>query len=248
MIEEVLNIARAAGSRILEIYDSNDFETRTKVEDNSPLTKADLAANDSIIKGLSETFEHPIVTEESCVGYDIRRHWKRFWLVDPLDGTKDFLAKNGEFTVNIALIENARPVLGMVYAPALELMYWAEKGEGAYKDGQRILNKSNRTELIAADSRFHSTGATRAFLEKHNIKVIKRYGSALKLCKLAEGEIDVYPRLNGTKEWDTAAGHIIAEEGGCKVIDIVTKEALAYNKEDMRNNFFIASRKDLSFL
>ena len=247
MIEAVLDVARAAGSRILEIYDSNDFETRLK-EDRSPLTKADLAANDLIIAGLKEISEYPIVTEESEVAYSTRRRWERYWLVDPLDGTKDFLAKNDEFTVNIALIENAEPVLGVVYAPALGLMYRAQKGQGAYKDGKRIFNNSERTELIAAVSRFHSTEATLEFLAKHKIQIIKRYGSALKLCKLAEGELDVYPRFNGTKEWDTAAGQLIAEEGGGKVVDVVTKERLAYNKEDVRNNFFVASRKDLNFL
>ncbi|MBN2137987.1 MAG: 3'(2'),5'-bisphosphate nucleotidase CysQ [Sedimentisphaerales bacterium] len=248
MIEAVSELARTAGSRILEIYDSGDFETSLKAEDKSPVTKADLEANETIIAGLAEISEYPVVTEESQVEYGVRRKWERFWLVDPLDGTKDFLAKNDEFTVNIALVENCEPVLGLVYAPALGLMYRAQKGRGAYKGSERIFNKSERTELIAADSRFHSTEATLEFLAKHGINTVKKYGSALKLCKLAEGKIDVYPRLNGTKEWDTAAAQLIAEEGGCKVIDIVTRESLVYNKEDIRNNFFIASRKDLDFL
>jgi len=167
MIEEVLGVAKSAGSTILEIYDSNDFETRLKEEDNSPLTKADLAADDCIVAGLKRISEHPIVTEESNVEYDTRRDWSRYWLVDPLDGTKDFLAKNGEFTVNIALIDGAEPVLGVVYAPALPVMYWAQKGKGAYRDGEKIFNDSKRTDLIAADSRFHSTQATLEFLEKY---------------------------------------------------------------------------------
>ena len=247
MIEEVLGVAKAAGSRILEIYDSNDFETRVK-EDRSPVTRADLAADECILAGLGRISEHPIITEESNVDYETRRRWRRYWLVDPLDGTKDFLAKNGEFTVNIALIDWGEPVLGVVYAPAPGVMYLAEKGKGAYRDGEKIFNESRRTDLIAADSRFHSTQATLEFLAKYKIRIVKRYGSALKLCKLAEGEIDVYPRLNGTKEWDTAAGQLIAEEGGCKVIDMVSRKRLAYNKKDPRNNFFVASRQDLDFV
>ncbi len=248
MIEKVRNIAQQAGDRILQLYQQDHVPTETKDDaQHSPLTQADLEANEIIIQGLQKVSSFPIVTEESPMGYASRKDLKKFWLVDPLDGTKDFLAKNGEFTVNIALIEENRPVLGVVLAPALELMYWAEKGQGAYKNGESITNDSKRIQLVGSDSRFHSTEMTKDFFKKHNIETVKRYGSALKLCKLAEGEIDVYPRLNGTMEWDTAAAHIIANEAHCKLVDYVTGQELAYNKENMLNNYFVASRNDLNF-
>jgi len=248
MIKEVINIAKTTGLKILKIYDSNDFQIENKKDrERSPLTRADLESNEIIIKGLKKISVYPIVTEESYIEYEVRKKWKKFWLIDPMDGTKDFIDKNGEFTINIALVENNKPVLGVVYAPAIKLMYWAEKGKGAFKNGKKIFNSSKRKNLIGADSRFHSTKETLDFFKKYNIKIIKKYGSALKLCKLAEGEIDVYPRFNGTKEWDTAAGHIIANEGGCKLIDVITEQELAYNKKDIKNNYFIASRMNLNF-
>jgi 3'(2'), 5'-bisphosphate nucleotidase len=185
------------------------------------------------------------VSEESAAGYAERKNWRRFWLVDPLDGTKDFIAKNGHFTVNIALIDGETPVLGVIYIPARNDAYWAERGCGAYRNGARIYNPSKRTDLIAADSVFHSSAETKAFLEKNNITRIKRLGSSLKYCALAEGEIDIYPRFNGTKEWDTAAGQALLAESGCKIIDLTTKQTLTYNKPDIRNNFFLAMRGDL---
>jgi 3'(2'), 5'-bisphosphate nucleotidase len=190
------------------------------------------------------------VSEECAVEYGIRKNWDKFWLIDPLDGTKDFIAKNGQFTVNIALIDGETPVLGVIYVPASNEMYWAENGGGAYRDcdaggSSRIYNSSQRTDLIASDSVFHSSAETKAFLKKNNITQIKRFGSSLKYCRLAEGEIDIYPRFNGTKEWDTAAGQVILYEAGCKIIDLNTKQNLKYNKPDIRNNFFIAMRGDL---
>ena len=189
--------------------------------------------------------DYPILTEESPVEYDIRKDWERYWLVDPLDGTKDFIAKNGGFTINIALIENHKPILGVVYIPVTDNVYFAELGKGSFKNDKIIFNNSNRTNLIGADSNFHSTQETRDFFTKNNIIDIKKYGASIKICKLAEGIIDIYPRLNGTKEWDTAASHIIANEAGCKLIDIETNEEIVYNKKSLANNFFIACRQDI---
>ena len=132
------------------------------------------------------------------------------WIIDPLDGTKDFISMNGEFTINIALIEKNRPILGVVYIPTTDDLYHSEYKKGAFKNGQRIFNSSKREKLIAADSNFHSTEETLNFFKKFDIERVVKYGSSIKICKLAEGEIDVYPRLNGTKEWDIAASHIIA--------------------------------------
>ena len=246
MILQVIDIAQKASIEILKIYNSSNIDVELKT-DNSPITKADLISNEIIIDGLEKISDFPIMTEESIIDYEIRKSWNKFWLVDPLDGTKDFLAKNGEFTINIALIENRKPILGVVFIPFTNDVYYAEINKGAFKNGNKIYNNSNRKELIAADSNFYSTQEMQDFFKYNNIKDIKKIGSSIKICKLAEGEIDVYPRLNETKEWDTAATHIIANEAGCKIIDVVTKKELIYNKESYRNNFFIASRNNLEF-
>jgi len=247
MIEKVIKIAEMAGNIVMSFYREDQIDLSYK-KDKSPLTVADISSNNFIINELKSNFSYPIVTEESPIPFKTRKSWSKFWLVDPLDGTKDFIERNDEFTINIALIDKQRPILGVINIPALDLTYWAESGKGTYKNGRKVFNKSNRKNLIGTDSRFHSTNETREFFKRNNIKKVVQYGSCLKLCKLAEGEIDIYPRLNGTKEWDTAAAHIICKEAGCKILDIKTKKELIYNKESIKNNFFIASRNDLSFL
>jgi 3'(2'), 5'-bisphosphate nucleotidase len=301
MLSKIIKIAEQAGKKILEIYESGDFEVSVK-DDASPLTRADIASNEIITAGIKRISAYPVLSEESAAfsgekvaaEYGERKTWERFWLVDPLDGTKDFIAKNGQFTVNIALVYGDTPVLGVIHIPVSGETYWAERGGGAYrkrctrergfgggkppgegvaedrsrplaggagcsegetsplppsiydsKYSERIYNLSRRTDLIASDSVFHSSDKTKAFLEKNRITRIKRFGSSLKYCRLAEGEIDIYPRFNGTKEWDTAAGQVILLEAGCKIIDLTTKQNLKYNKPDIRNNFFIAMRGDL---
>jgi 3'(2'), 5'-bisphosphate nucleotidase len=248
MIEEIIKISKKASLKILDIYNKCDLNIKYK-EDESPITLADSYSNDIIISELKKISDYPILSEENeIIDYSIRKTWKYFWMIDPLDGTKDFIAKNDQFTINIALIENCKPILGVINAPSQKQVYWAQIGKGAYLNNKKIYNHSNRTHLIGADSLFHSTDKTKEFFLKNHIEVIKRYGSALKICKLAEGEIDVYPRFNGTKEWDTAAAQIIAEEAGCKVIDIITKKEMLYNKDNIKNNYFIASRRDLKFI
>ncbi len=247
MINDVIKVIHDAGLAIMSIYEEDDIKIKVK-DDRSPVTEADLLANKIIIKGLKSFSKYPILTEEAYIEYGTRKDWDKFWLVDPLDGTKDFIAKNGQFTINIALIEKNKPILGVVYVPVSDDIYYAEYTKGAYKNNIRIFNTSNRTQLIATDSNFHSSTLVDEFLKKYEIKNIVYYGSSLKICKLAEGDIDVYPRLNGTKEWDTAASHIIANESGCKLVDTVTKKELKYNKKDIKNNFFIASRNDLEFI
>lgn len=246
MIKQVIRIVKQASQEIMKIYISGDLNILDKA-DNSPITKADLLSNKIIIEGLKKISNYPIVTEETSVAYKIRRNWNTFWLVDPLDGTKDFIVKNDEFTINIALIERNQPILGVVCIPASGEIYSALRGKGAYKNGIKIYNTSSRKELIGADSNFYSTPDMKDFFKKYHIQDIRKIGSAIKICKLAEGIIDVYPRLNETKEWDTAAVHIIANEAGCKLIDIETKKELIYNKKSIKNNFFIASRNDLEF-
>ena len=204
MINKVIEIAHQASLEILKIYHNDNFNVELK-QDSSPVTKADLISNKIIINGLKNLSNYPIITEESTVEYEVRKNWTKYWLVDPLDGTKDFIKKNGGFTINIALIENAKPTLGVVHVPISGDVYYAEIGNGSYKNGKKIINSSKRIDLIAADSIHHSTTDVDLFFKKYNISKVLKLGSSIKICKLAEGDIDVYPRLNGTKEWDTAA-------------------------------------------
>ncbi len=246
MLDKVIEIAKEAAAEILKIYAMQDPEVQYK-KDDSPLTKADIVSNEIITKGLMAISNIPVVSEECNLPFEERKNFEKFWLVDPLDGTKDFIVKNNQFTVNIALVEGYTPVMGVIAIPAENTIYYAEKGKGAFKDGVKIECNFERSELIGSDSNFHSTQATVDFYAKHNITNIKRYGSALKFCKIAEGEIDVYARLNGTMEWDTGAGQIILSEAGGKMIDLETNSPIIYNRENQVNNYFIASRKDLDF-
>jgi 3'(2'), 5'-bisphosphate nucleotidase len=243
MQNKIINIAVEAGKKILEFY-NRPINIKNK-DDNSPVTEADLYANQYITEEISKISDFPIVSEETYNFNEPRKHHKTFWLIDPLDGTKDFIAHNDQFTVNIALIENENPVLGIVCVPACGDIYYAAKNNGAFKNGLRISVNKNSRKIIGVDSSFHSTKETQNFFKDHNITNIKKYGSSIKFCKIAEGEIDVYPRFNGTKEWDTAAGHIILNEAGGEIIDLVTNKELIYNKSSIRNNFFVAKRKGL---
>ncbi len=243
MLNEIIKISIDAGKKIMNFYDSSiDIYNKS---DNSPVTAADIAANNFITDAVSKISDFPIIAEETFNFAKQRPQYGIFWLVDPLDGTKDFVVHNDQFTVNIALIENCNPILGVVFAPALKDVYYASINNGAFKNENRIFNKRNSSEIIGTDSCFHSTIETVNFFKKHKITNIKKYGSSIKLCKIAEGEVDIYPRFNGTKEWDTAAGHIILNEAGGKIIDLVTNKEMIYNKLSIENNFFIAKRNGL---
>ncbi len=247
MINKVESIAKNAGSLIVNYFNSKKTDINIK-DDGSPVTIADLESEQYIVSELKKNFSYPIVTEENPIEYDIRKDWDQFWLIDPLDGTENFINNNDGFTVNIALIRKGRPILGVVYAPVLDLTYSAQIDSGAKKNGVSIYNNSKRNKLIAADSSYNSSTQTREFFRVNKIDQILNIGSSLKLCSLADGSIDVYPRFNGTKEWDTAAAHIICKEAGCKILDIETKKELIYNKKSIKNNFFIASRNNLFFV
>lgn len=241
---EIKKIAEDAGSAIMQWYAKDSIPVKSKA-DQSPVTHADEDANQVIIAGIKHISSLPILTEESLVGYEDRRSWSQFWLVDPLDGTKNFLNKDGQFTVNIALISNGSPILGIVYVPALNLMYSAEKGKGSELNGKPIYHKTPNAELVAAVSAMHGSDETSLALSKAGITKVKPLGSALKLCKIAEGEVDIYPRLGTTCEWDIAAGQLVATEGGGKIIDLTTRREPTYNKENLENNHFIAAHRDL---
>ena len=236
-------IARQAGDAILTHYES-DPQTRSK-SDGSPLTLADEAANQVILDELrSWDPSIPVISEESASApYDERKSWSKFWLVDPLDGTKEFISRNGEFTVNIALIDSGQPVLGVVYAPALDLMYSAGSGLGAWRtrhDGKRERIHCRPAELDApltiVESRSHPSKELEDFLSDVNVGDRVAMGSSLKFCVVAEGRADIYPRLGPTMEWDVAAGDCVFRDATRVGRN---SSPLTYNKPDLRNTSFV---------
>ncbi len=239
-------IARTAGRAILDIYQS-DFAVERK-QDNSPLTAADLAAHRAIVDGLHVlTPQIPVLSEESAVQvpWSERRQRVRYWLVDPLDGTREFVKRNGEFTVNIALIEEHRPVLGVVYAPVLDEMFWAWRGGHALGQDEQsgkveLRTRPRATPLVVAGSRSHADPRTLAALDKLGPHELKPLGSSLKFCRAAQGQVDLYIRYGLTSEWDTAAGQCVLEQAGGGVT-LMSGEALRYNtKESLLNPDFVA--------
>ena len=265
MLQSLQQIAIQAGNAILDIYQSDDFNIEAK-GDGSPLTKADKASNDIIISELQLHYpEIPILSEEGRdIPYSERKNWQRFFLVDPLDGTKEFIKRNGEFTVNIALIENGNPIAGVVYAPVINALYASEKLSNdnwhleINTPNTRTENENttfaetehNNSEITSKSfrivaSRSHNNEQTQEFIadmeEKHKSVEIVSMGSSLKLCLVAEGKADVYPRLGPTMEWDTAAAHAIALAANCSVDQYDTQQPLTYNKENLLNPHFIVS-------
>ena len=270
-----IQAAIAAGNAINEVYHSEDFGVEYK-SDKSPLTLADQKSHEIIMKVLTE-FDIPILSEEGQdTPYAQRKDWERFWVVDPLDGTKEFIKRNGEFTVNIALIENSRPVLGTIFVPDRNTLYFAGQDFGAYKlqdgpfnemlEGQadskeavhafldQIIGQSTRlpvmdpqrASLTIVGSRSHNTAELEAYVEEKrkafgDVEFISA-GSSLKICLVAEGRADVYPRLGPTMEWDTAAGQAIAEYADASVYQYDTSKPLIYNKADLHNPWFIVQR------
>lgn len=249
LADEIKEIARLAGDKILEIYaDVDSFGVEAKA-DNSPLTRADKAANDVIVAGLlALSTQYPIISEENkMIDYADRKDFNRFWLVDPLDGTKEFIKRNGEFTVNIALIEGGHAIMGVVYVPVTDEMYWGMKELGAYhsKDGVVTTLKSN--EFTKSDkglrvvcSRSHINEETKAFIDALDQPEAVSKGSSLKFLMMASGQAEIYPRIGPTMEWDTAAAQIILEEAGGEVLHYETGKKLIYNKENLLNPYFIA--------
>ena len=213
--------------------------------DGSPVTLADQAAHRSLVDDLAAwTSDIPIVSEEGDVPpFHLREGWKRFWLVDPLDGTKEFISRNGEFTVNVALIDGQEPVLGVVYAPALDLLYVAGRGLGAWKregvmPAVRLASVARPpgTPLVVAESRSHPSPALEEYLRTVNVSRRVQAGSSLKFCWVAEGKADIYPRFGPTMEWDTAAGDCIYRNSGR---DGPRRSSLVYNTVDLRNDHFV---------
>jgi len=261
-MKELLEIAKKAaveaGAEILRIYNdpSQDFGIEKKA-DNSPLTLADKAAHHCIMRYLQDT-GIPVLSEEGqYLPYTERKLWKRLWVVDPLDGTKEFIKKNGEFTVNIALVEDGAPILGVIFIPVTGILYYGIVGEGAWKERTPSplpegsasmieslpLMKSGEGLYTVVASRSHMNTETEEYIiqlrKNHdNIQLVSS-GSSIKICLVAEGAADAYPRFAPTMEWDTAAGDAIARAAGKRVVDAQTGKPLVYNKEDLHNPWFL---------
>lgn len=261
MLKTALTAALQAGEEILKIYDdpASDFQVERKA-DHSPLTIADRKSNEIILTYL-QTTPYPVISEETnCKSYAERCTWETVWIVDPLDGTKEFIKRNGEFTVNIALVEKGIPVLGVIYVPVKKVLYYGTLQRGAYKvenltfkDGMNfdeVLNRavrlpltSSRKEYTVVASRSHLTPETESYIERlrqqyPSVNTVS-VGSSIKICLVAEGTADVYPRFAPTMEWDTAAGHAIAKAAGKEMYQQDEKTPLTYNKEDLHNPWFV---------
>ncbi|MCG8523343.1 MAG: 3'(2'),5'-bisphosphate nucleotidase CysQ [Pseudomonadales bacterium] len=245
ILPDVIKIADEASEKVLHIYQS-DFKVNYK-EDHSPITAADIASHDIIVKGLRQiSRDIPILSEEgAAIPWEERKKWRRFWLIDPIDGTKDFTQRTGEFTVNIAMIEDGEPVMGVVTAPALKEAFWGIKGEGAHmrdRTGRvhRIRVAEPKDTLRVVASKNHLNEETRAFIETLGSHETVQAGSSLKFCRIAEGHADIYPRMGPTSEWDTAAAHAVLVAAGGKV-QTPEGQPLIYGKENILNPNFIAA-------
>ena len=253
---QLCNAAITAGNRVLDFYEL-DTEIIYK-EDESPLTKADLDSNKILLSSISKiTPNVPILSEEEFIEWDTRKNWETYWLIDPLDGTKEFIKKNDELTINIALIEYNQPVLGIIYAPAFGSLFFSKKNNGSYKiytknnlntlkNSEKISVKyTNNEKIRVIGSRSHSNIAFDNWVKKKftNFEIIEK-GSSLKFCEIAEGKADIYPRFGPTSEWDIAAGHIILLESGGKLKTIDNKDLVYNTKEDILNPHFFAYAND----
>ena len=265
LLKTAIKAALEAGNVISEIYHdpASDFEVEKKA-DNSPLTIADRKSNEVIINHLKQT-PYPIISEEcKNMDYAIRKEWKTVWVVDPLDGTKEFIKRNGEFTVNIALVYEGRPALGVIYIPEKRVLYYGTLQGGAYRmdnvdakngaDFAVIENRSIKLPLerkdgkyIVVASRSHMSAETESYInslkEQHGEVSLTSIGSSIKICLVAEGSADIYPRFAPTMEWDTAAGHAMVRAAGKEVYQIDETTPLRYNKEDLLNPWFIVRTK-----
>ncbi len=249
LVPELKDIALEAGKEILEVYDSPESFLVEHKQDESPLTIADKKSNSIICRRLEGLpLNYPIISEENkSISFEERKHFDRFWLVDPLDGTKEFIKRNGEFTVNIALVEKNRPILGVVYAPVLDELFWAVKGQGAFNEKNGVETKLTAAAFQFGDaglkvvcSRSHLNEETQNFVNQLDQPELVPKGSSLKFLILAQGLAHAYPRLGPTMEWDTGAAQIILEEAGGKVLNNETQQALTYNKESLLNPYFLA--------
>lgn len=246
LLPDIVEISIRAGKKIMQVYET-DFSVEHK-DDDSPLTAADLAAHNTIVEGLNKlTPDIPVLSEESAsIAYETRKSWPTYWLVDPLDGTREFVKRNGEFTVNIALIEGNRSVMGVVYAPVLDITYAASEGQGAWKqqgDGEKTQIKVRdfpTGKPVVAGSRSHRGDSLNEFLARLGEYELISMGSSLKMCLVAEAVADIYPRFGLTSEWDTAAAQAIVEAAGGQLVTL-DMQPMRYNtKDSLLNPEFMA--------
>jgi 3'(2'), 5'-bisphosphate nucleotidase len=248
LVDFIADVARDAGAGIMDIYESGELGVEMK-SDDSPLTRADMFSHNLITQRLSQlTPEIPVISEEGMnVDYAKRSDWRRFYLVDPLDGTKSFIKHSGEFTVNIALIDEGMPVLGVIYSPVSRTLYFSSAGEGAYKEVERsapvrieVAPPIEPRDLVAVISRSHRTNEENVFRESGVVGEYVQSGSSLKFCLVAEGSAHIYPRFGPLWEWDTAAGHAILKEAGGRVVDLKGIKEITYNKSNLLHNGLLA--------
>lgn len=263
LIVQAIELSIIAGNEILKVYSKEDFQVEEKT-DQSPLTLADKKSHNIIVKGLKSS-EIPVLSEESHgINWEERKEWERYWLVDPLDGTKEFIKRNDEFTVNIALIEKGIPVMGVIYVPVFDVLYFALQDTGSFKiikpgninaetSFDDLMKKAVKlpaftqgSQLRVVASRSHISPETKLFIdgldEKYGEVKTVAAGSSLKLCLVAEGNAEIYPRMGPTMEWDIAAGHVIVTESGGSILKADNTD-LVYNKPDLLNPWFVVRSK-----
>lgn len=238
-LAEIVTLAEQAGSLIMGFYQRSGVATRDK-SDGSPVTDADLAAEAFLRDELARRWSYPIVSEETPPPpYEERKHWPRHWLVDPLDGTRDFVGRTGEFCVNVALIEGDRPILGVVAAPALATVWCAELGGGARRieggSERRLRCERGEAPIVALKSRFHAGEDVERWYREHGITDVRACGSTIKLCRIAEGAADVYVSYSPSKEWDLAPGQLILEEAGGHLLELASRQPLKYHRPSLVN-------------
>ena len=246
-LELALDAAVKAGENIMEVYNSTESINYEKKADDSPLTVADKKSHNTIIDFLKETNINIISEESKSIDYDERKNWEEYWLIDPLDGTKEFIKKNGEFTVNIALIKNNKPHLGVVYNPVKKILYWNDhekkvfkrEGEDQVELTKRVPVNENEEGLRVVVSRSHMSEETSDYVNKLTNPELISCGSSLKFLYIADNKADIYPRFGPTMEWDTAAAHSILNALDINVINLETGRELSYNKENLLNPYFI---------
>lgn len=242
MKSSLIQIIQEAGQKVLSFYGDTSFSHK---KDNSPVTHADKASHGFLTEALPQLCDLPVLSEEDVIPYEERKNWGTFWMIDPLDGTKEFINGYDDFCINVALIQNQKPVLGVIYGPKLQELYYADLSSGFEYRGS--LHESPQNSPVVAISRFHHSDATKKFMELNNLSYSNTIGAGLKFGRMALGLIDIYPRFEGSKEWDTAAGQMILETSGGTMMDLITQTHLIYNKKSIQNNYFIALRSGISY-
>ena len=243
-----LDAAVSAGEKIMKVYNASEYIDFESKNDNSPLTIADKKSHDTIVSMLKKTGTHIISEESESIDYQIRKKWKEYWLIDPLDGTKEFIKKNGEFTVNIALIKNNSPFIGIVYCPVKKILYWNDSNKNVFKKiigkEKKQLNKRKKIDQVKKNlrvivSRSHLNEDTTQYIKKLNAPQLISCGSSLKFLYIADNKADIYPRFGPTMEWDTAAAHSILKALDIMVTNLEDKRELSYNKKNLLNPYFL---------